>query len=127
MKLQSEVMQTSSSYDGGHCRSDGAAAVVCRSRGVEFRNESVLSRLPEEVLDEGEGLEVVDGHDGVEEPVVVGADDGHGLIREDLFRLSEMCSLGQFSKLGGAPLGGCDGVEVAALSRRRPSMHVILI
>ena len=34
---------------------------------------------PEEVLDEGEGLEVVDGHDGVEEPVVVGTDNGHGL------------------------------------------------
>ena len=30
------------------------------------------------VLDEGEGLEDV-GHDGVEEPVIVGVDLGHGL------------------------------------------------
>ena len=44
--------------------------------------------LPHEVLDEGEGLEVVDGHDGVEEPDDVGADIGHGLICEDLFRFS---------------------------------------
>ena len=35
--------------------------------------------LPHEVLDEGEGLEVVDDHDGVEEPDDVGADIGHGL------------------------------------------------
>ena len=50
------------------------------------------------VLDEGEGLEVVDGHVGVEEPDDVGADIGHGLICEDLFRfsLSEICSRGHF-------------------------------
>ena len=42
--------------------------------------------LPHEVLDEGEGLEVVDDHDGVEEPDDVGAYIGHGLICEDLFR-----------------------------------------
>ena len=55
--------------------------------------------LPHEVLDEGEGLEVVDGHVGVEEPDDVGADIGHGLICEDLFRfsLSEICSRGHFS------------------------------
>ena len=57
--------------------------------------------LPHEVLDEGEGLEVVDGHDGVEEPDDVGADIGHGLICEDLLRfsLSEICSRGHFSIL----------------------------
>ena len=42
---------------------------------------------PEEVLDEGEGLEVVDGHDGVEEPDAVGADIGHGLICYDFYYL----------------------------------------
>ena len=41
---------------------------------------------PEEVLDEGEGLEVVDGHDGVEEPDAVGADISHGLICKDLLQ-----------------------------------------
>ena len=57
--------------------------------------------LPHEVLDEGEGLEVVDGHDGVEEPDAVGADIGHGLICEDLlqFLISEICSSGHFSIL----------------------------
>ena len=43
--------------------------------------------LPHEVLDEGEGLEVVDGHDGVEEPDDVGADIGHGLICFDFHYL----------------------------------------
>ena len=54
--------------------------------------------LPHEVLDEGEGLEVVDGHDGVEEPDDVGADIDHELICEDLFQLSlsEICSHGHF-------------------------------
>ena len=57
--------------------------------------------LPHEVLDEGEGLEVVDGHVGVEEPDAVGADIGHWLICEDLlgFLLSEICSRGHFSIL----------------------------
>ena len=57
--------------------------------------------LPHEVLDEGEGLKVVDGHDGVKEPDAVGADIGHGLICEDLLRflLSEICSRGHFSIL----------------------------
>ena len=86
-------------------------------------NDIRLSPSAAEVLDEGEGLGNL-GHNGVEEPVVVGADVSHGLIRKDLFNLSEICSLGHFSKLGGAPLGGCDGVEVAALSRRRPPRHV---
>ena len=40
--------------------------------------------LSHEVLDEGEGLEVVDGQDDVEEPDAVGADISHGLICEDL-------------------------------------------
>ena len=34
---------------------------------------------PDGVLDEGEGLEDDDGHVGVEDPVDVGVDLGHGL------------------------------------------------
>ena len=56
MKLQSELMQTSSSYDGGHCRSDGAAAVVCRDSCVKFRNESIL-RLKRDYLPGSEEIE----------------------------------------------------------------------
>ena len=54
--------------------------------------------LPHEVLDKEEGLEVVDGHNGVEKPDDVGSDIGHILISEDLFRfsLSEICSRGHF-------------------------------
>ena len=42
--------------------------------------ETIFDYLPSaaEVLDEGEGLGKL-GHDGVEEPVVVSADIGHGL------------------------------------------------
>ena len=39
---------------------------------------------PEEVLDEGEGLEVVVSHDGVEDPLVVSVDIDHGLKCEEL-------------------------------------------
>ena len=46
--------------------------------------------LPHEVLDEGEGLEVGDGHDGVEEPDAVGADIGHGLICEDFLLIFDI-------------------------------------
>ena len=41
-------------------------------------NDIRLSPSAAEVLDEGEGLGKL-GHGGVEEPVVVGADIGHGL------------------------------------------------
>ena len=41
-------------------------------------NDIRLSPSAAEVLDEGEGLGKLD-HDGVEEPLVVGADIGHGL------------------------------------------------
>ena len=34
---------------------------------------------PEEVLDEGEGLDIVDSHDGVKHPLVVSVDIDHGL------------------------------------------------
>ena len=41
--------------------------------------ETIFDYLhPRRLLDEGEGLGNL-GHDGVEEPVVVGADIGHGL------------------------------------------------
>ena len=63
---------------------------------MEFHNETLSSRLPEEVLDEGEGLEVVDSHVGIEDPLVVSVDIDHGLKCEELFSESEMCSLGQF-------------------------------
>ena len=33
----------------------------------------------EEVLDEGEGLDIVDSHDGVKHPLVVSVDIDHGL------------------------------------------------
>ena len=74
----------------------GMAAVLQSS--VEWVELSSAMKVyyfasPEEVLDEGEGLDVVEN----------------------------------FLNLGGAPVGGCDGVKVAALSRRRPPMHVILI
>ena len=48
-------------------------------------NDIRLSPSAAEVLDEGEGLGNL-GHDGVEEPVVVGADTGHRL-KKDLFDL----------------------------------------
>ena len=74
-------------------------AVDLRSRDETYQcgNDIRLSPSAAEVLDEGEGLGNL-GHDGVEEPVVVGADIGHGLICEDLFQfsLSEICSRGHF-------------------------------
>ena len=38
---------------------------------------------PEEVLDEGEGLEVFVSLDGIEDPLVVSVDIDHGLKKED--------------------------------------------
>ena len=35
-------MHTSSGYDDGHCRSDGAAVVVCSCGRVEFQIEILL-------------------------------------------------------------------------------------
>ena len=60
---------------------------------------------PEEVLDEGEGLEV--GHDGVKDPLVVSVDIDHGLKYEELSEVfeSEMCPLGQFCEAGRRSLG----------------------
>ena len=42
---------------------------------------------PEEVLDEGEGLDVVVSHDGVEDPLVVSVDIDHGLKYEELSKV----------------------------------------
>ena len=55
---------------------------------------------PEEVLDEGEGLEVFVSLDGIEDPLVVSVDIDHGLKCEELSEdfESEMCSLGQFAE-----------------------------
>ena len=39
---------------------------------------------PEEVLDEGEGLEVFVSLDGIEDPLVVSVDIDHGLKCEEL-------------------------------------------
>ena len=39
---------------------------------------------PEEVLDEGEGLEVIVSHVGIEDPLVVSVDIDHGLKCEEL-------------------------------------------
>ena len=39
---------------------------------------------PEEVLDEGEGLEVVASHVGIKDPLVVSVDIVHGLKCEEL-------------------------------------------
>ena len=55
-------------------------AVDLRSRVETYQcgNDIRLSPSAAEVLDEGEGLRNI-GHVGVEEPVVVSADIGHGL------------------------------------------------
>ena len=57
-----------------------SVAVDLQSRVEAYQcgNDIRLSPSAAEVLDEGKGLEKL-GHDGVEEPVVVGADIGHGL------------------------------------------------
>ena len=62
---------------------------------------------PEEVLDEGEGLEVLVGHDGVEDPLVVSVDNYHGLKYEELSEVfeSEICSLGQCCEAGSRSRG----------------------
>ena len=52
-------------------------------------------------------------------------DEGEGLSLKSFYLRCVL--LDSFVWLGCAPLGGCDGVKVAALSRRRSSMHVILI
>ena len=49
-------------------------------------------------------------------------DEGEGLSVKRFYLRYVL--LDSFVWLGCAPLGGCDGVEVAALSRRRPPMHV---
>ena len=56
---------------------------------VEWSSEMKLYYLasPEEVLDEGEGLEEVVGHDGIEDPVVVGVDIDHGLKYVGLYEV----------------------------------------
>ena len=62
-------------------------AVLLQSsvEGIEWSSEVKVNYLasPEEVLDEGEGLEVFVGHDGVEDPLVVSVDIDHGLKEED--------------------------------------------
>ena len=85
----------------------GMAALLQSSVGVELRDaEMELFSIdyvpPYGVLDEGEGLIWKSFH-----------------LRCVLLDI--------LVRLGCAPLGGCDGLKVAALSRRRPSMHVILI
>ena len=63
-----------------HPGNSGAAAVVCREVGLNVpKGNFTIDYLPHRgVLDEGEGLEDV-GHVGVEDPVIVDVDLGHGL------------------------------------------------
>ena len=58
----------------------GAAAVVCSEVGLNVpKGNFIIHYLPHHgVLDEGEGLED-EGHVGVEDPVIVSVDLGHGL------------------------------------------------
>ena len=66
-------------------------AVDLRSRDETYQcgNDIRLSPSAAEVLDEGEGLEDL-GHDGVEEPVDVGADIGHGLRISFILRFAAL-------------------------------------
>ena len=60
----------------------GMAALLQSSvEGIEWSSEVKVNYLasPEEVLDEGEGLDIVDSHDGVKDPLVVSVDIDHGL------------------------------------------------
>ena len=60
----------------------GMAALLQSSvEGIEWSSEVKVNYLasPEEVLDEGEGLVIVDTHDGVKHPLVVSVDIDHGL------------------------------------------------
>ena len=49
-------------------------------------------------------------------------DEGEGLIWKSFHLRCVLLDI--LVRLGCAPLGGCDGVEVAALSQRRPPRHV---
>ena len=65
----------------------GMAAVLQSS--VEWVELSSAMKVyyftsPEEVLDEGEGLEVVASHVGIKDPLVVSVDIVHGLKCEEL-------------------------------------------
>ena len=65
----------------------GMAALLQSSvEWVELSSEMRVSYLasPEEVLDEGEGLEVFVSLDGIEDPLVVSVDIDHGLKCEEL-------------------------------------------
>ena len=65
----------------------GMAALLQSSvEWVELSSNMKVSYLasPEEVLDKGEGLEVVDSHVGIEDPLVVSVDIDHGLKCEEL-------------------------------------------
>ena len=60
----------------------GMAALLQSSvEGIEWSSEVKVNYLasPEEVLDEGEGLDIDDSHDGVKDPLVVSVDIDHGL------------------------------------------------
>ena len=60
----------------------GMAALLQSSvEWVELSSEMKVSYLasPEEVLDEGEGLDIVANHDGVKDPLVVSVEIDHGL------------------------------------------------
>ena len=62
-------------------------------------NDIRLSPSAAEVLDEGEGL-VNLGHDGVEEPVDVGADIGHRLRISFILRFVNLALRGSILMLG---------------------------
>ena len=65
-------------------------------------NDIRLSPSAAEVLDEGEGLGNL-GHDGVEEPVVVGADIGHWLRIIFILRFVNLALRGSILMLGMVP------------------------
>ena len=79
-----------------------AALLQSAVEWVEWSSDVKVYYLasPEEVLDEGEGLEVLASLDGIEDPLVVSINIDHGLKCEELSEdfKSEMCSLGQFAE-----------------------------
>ena len=79
-------------------------AVDLRSRVETYQcgNDIRLSPSAAEVLDEGEGLGNL-GHDGVEEPVVVGADIGHWLRIIFILRFVNLALRGSILMLGMVP------------------------
>ena len=79
-------------------------AVDLRSRVETYQcgNDIRLSPSAAEVLDEGEGLGNL-GHDGVEEPVDVGADIGHWLRIIFILRFVNLALRGSILMLGMVP------------------------